>query len=787
MTLEGIIDHAIPAHKHTPMYLMHKYWARKPSNVVNEYVFTYAREGETVLDPFNGSGVTVLEAIKLNRKAIGVDVDPVSKFLTEATAVNIDIDELVKTFEKIKENVFDEIEKYYITTCQHCKKKSRILQILIQDGEPWKIFHDCSTCKKKDTKTFDENDSKNLKKIDKMQIPYWVPEVELIHNSRINIHKGMKYTDLFSHRNLIALSIIFNEIEKVHNKNLQLVLKLAFSGSLAQCSKLLVRTPGQGPGWKIRGFWIPPNRYEMNVWHYFENRVKKVLKGKEESNKLIGGRDKNLEIFQRSATDLSFLDDNSIDYIFTDPPYGDSVPYLELNIFWSAWLKQKGLFDDEIIISDSPVRREKNKENYAKLIRIAYKELYRVLKPGKYRTLTFHNTDIFLYNLMIRAAVITGFELQKSVYQPPATISAKAQLAPYGSAVGDYYIRFQKPMSFGSKKLISTEQLDEQIYENIIVQSVKKIIAERGEPTAYPHVINSYSIISNELQKRGYLFTAESTIEDVLKKNIGTEFELVGDKKNLWWFKDPNAVKFLDRVPLTERVESTVVNRLSGYERVSYDDILQSVYLTFPNALTPDTSAILPVLNEYAEKTSDGKWRAKLIVKNRISQHDTIVNDLCKLGEKCGFDVYGDTDEYRKNIEFDVDPHALSRIKEIDAIWYCNNKIDTIFEVEHTTGITEAIVRGSNIDYKVTKIIVIPDEREKKLARKVNEPFLHERLQKDPWLFIRYDAFLAFYEKNRRKKRIEPKQLFDLHKPPTIDSEIQKILKDFETEFSSTS
>lgn len=390
---------------------------------------------------------------------------------------------------------------------------------------------------------------------------------------------------------------------------------------------------------------------------------------------------------------------------------------------------------------------------------------------------------------MIRAAVITGFELQKSVYQPPATISAKAQLAPYGSAIGDYYIRFQKPMIFGSKKMNSIEHLNKQIYENIIVQSVKKIIAERGEPTAYTHIVNSYSIIYGELKKRGYLFTAEGGIDEVLKKNLDVEFKLVNVGKNskLWWFKDPNAVRFLERVPLTERVESTVVNKLNEYDRVSYDDILQSVYLTFPNALTPDTSAILPILSEYAEKTSDGKWRAKLVVKNRISQHDTIVNDLCKLGEKCGFDVYGDTDEYRKNIEFDVKPQALSRIKEIDAIWYCNDKIDTIFEVEHTTGITEAIVRGSNIDYKVTKIIVIPDEREKKLARKVNEPFLHERLKEDPWLFIRYDAFLAFYEKNRRKKRIEPKQLFDLHKPPTIDSEIQKILKDFETEFSSTS
>lgn len=749
------------------MYSMHKYWARKPANVVREYIFTYAREGETVLDPFNGSGVTVLEALKLNRKAIGIDVDPTSMFITNATSIFIDIEDLKNTFEKIKKNIFVKINNYYLTKCSKCRKPAQIIQILIEDDLPIKINYECSICELKQLKEFDKNDQLNLKKINKTQIPYWVPPDDLVWNSRINVHKGMKLVDLFSHRNLIALSILFHEIELVANKDIQLILKLAFSAALAQCSKLLLRSPGQGPGWKIRGFWIPPNRYEMNVWHYFVNRFKKVLKGKEESNKLIGDKSKNLELFHKSSTDLSFIDDNSVDYIFTDPPYGDSIPYSELNRFWPAWLKQKPIFDDEIIISNSPIRKEKNKENYAKLIRNVYKELFRVLKPGKFMTITFHNTDIFLYNLIIRAAVITGFDLQKSVYQPPASISAKAQLAPYGSAIGDYYIRFQKPSTFN--KMQTLEDLDTKIYENIIIQSVKKILAERGEPTAYTYIVNSYSLIYQELKKRGYLFTAENGIDDVLKKNIGIEFVLVtvGKNSKLWWFKDPNSVKFLERVPLSERVENTIINKLNQFERISFDDVLQSVYLTFPNSLTPDTNSILSILKEYAEQTSDRKWRTKLIVKNRISQHDIIVNNLCKLGKKCGFEVYGDTSDFRKELSFDIKNEFMTRIRGIDVIWFTNNKITHIFEVENSTGITEALVRASNIPYSIKRIIVIPDEREKLLIRKINEPFIKEQLSNNPWLFIRYDAFNDFYEKNKRKRSLSSDEILDLSKLPS--------------------
>ena len=66
------------AKKHPSHYLMHKYWARKPHNVVRTYIEYFTSKNEIVMDPFAGSGVTPIEAIKTGRKAISVDVNPIS-------------------------------------------------------------------------------------------------------------------------------------------------------------------------------------------------------------------------------------------------------------------------------------------------------------------------------------------------------------------------------------------------------------------------------------------------------------------------------------------------------------------------------------------------------------------------------------------------------------------------------------------------------------------------------------------------------------------------------------
>ena len=116
------IDHSIPPKTHSSLYLMHKYWARKPHNVVSEYIQTYSKEGEIVLDPFLGSGVTVVEALKSKRKVIGTDLDPMAVFITRMSIIPVDLDKFQKEFLQIENNLKSKINELYHTTCLNCNK-----------------------------------------------------------------------------------------------------------------------------------------------------------------------------------------------------------------------------------------------------------------------------------------------------------------------------------------------------------------------------------------------------------------------------------------------------------------------------------------------------------------------------------------------------------------------------------------------------------------------------------------------------------------------------------------
>jgi DNA modification methylase len=799
------IDHAITPKTHPPMYYMHKYWARKPHNVVAKYIETYSLPNEIVMDPFSGSGVTPIESLKLGRRAVAVDLDPMSVFITRMTGVYVNIDEFENAFKLIKKTVKDKIYDLYKTRCNKCGKIGVLSHIVwrMTDSDfasevPLEEWYYCDCRKDLQKKNFDEEDKTTLEKMSKMPIPYWVPDVELIWNTRINVHKGTRITDLFSHRNLIALSILFHSIDELPAGNVKDLMKFVFTGFVVKASRMnFVNVGGYkslGRGWCVRGYWVPKEHMEQNVWNDYERQFNLVKKGKIESNREVKDfreadsfddiqRGKgNILILNGSALGIP-LPSDSVDYVFTDPPYGDSIPYLELHYMWSSWLKFDVNFDEEIIISDSPVRKNKNFEIYHKMLSKAFREVYRVLKPNKWLTVTFHNTDIKIYNSIIKAVILAGFDLEKIVYQPPAKPSAKGLLAPYGSAVGDYYIRFRKTEK-ESLGLAVYSEIDKERYEKIIVNTVKKIIGERGEPTSYSIIINSYPIIYDELKKSGYLFSAPEGIEEILKRNLNKEFVLVDIKDDKgevigqkWWLR---GVLFLDRVPLSERVEAITVDILNREIKVSFDDVLQQVYLRFTNALTPDTQSIKEALEEYAEKTKDGKWRLKPKIKQRESEHDSMVEILAILGKKAGFEVYADLSGWRETLELPLLQENLDRIKEIDVIWYNKNEISYEFEVENTTGITEAIVRGSNIPSTKTKrYVVIPEERQNLFYRKISEPMLKERVEEYGWQFIFYDSLKTFYERNKRSKEIQISDFEKLAEILRLEVKKQQSIQEF--------
>jgi hypothetical protein len=804
------IDYALVAEAHTPMYLMHKYWARKPHNVVAEYIKRYSREGEIVLDPFSGSGVTAIEAIKHGRKGIAIDLNPVASFITQHTAMPADIDSIKSVFARIKKVCEEKIEALYETTCKKCGAKARILATIWDRDRkhPLEIRYHCPTCNRRAAKSLDANDRKLLREIDKMKAPWWYPTTRLVYNGR-EFQEGTHLKDydsvdkLFTKRNLTALSILYNTIDSIKDSKIRNFFKFAFTSMLHLASKMCpVAKPSERSHWSeysatsfwaVQRYWIPPKFMESNVWMLFESAVngkQGLIKGKEDSNTQISyykeardfrdlNKGANILIKTYNALKLSQLvPDNSVDYVFTDPPYGGAVQYFELSTLWASWLGMSlDWWEDEITINDE---QNKDFDYYHKMMHAAFLEVYRVLKPARWLTVTFHSTDIKVYNSIIKAVLFAGFDLEKIIYQPPARASAKGLLQPYGSAVGDYYIRFRKPEK--SKQTLQSIEDDRERFEKVVVEVAKKIIAERGEPTTYTHILNG---IYPELDRYGVLLSATEDIKNVLQRYVDKEFILkdVRDKKGKiigkkWWLKDPSVVK-INLVPLHERVEKAVINVLNRQITASFDDIQKEIFIKFPNALTPEKEDIQAVLQEYATKTRDGCWRLKPKVKEREKEHSRMIFLLAKLGSKAGYDIWIGLKEQSATYEDerleqlslkelklsdDIEPERLERIKAIDVLWLKGGKIIGAFEVENTTTITEAVVRVANIPYQdqVHKVIVIPQEREGLLARKIQEPGL-QRLGIHTWKFIFYDDLGRFYEESKRRQSINISDILALN------------------------
>ncbi len=85
--LESVL-HRIPADRQGAKrhYGVHPYFTRRPANVVRAYIKHFTQPGESVLDPFGGSGVTAIEAMLLNRHGIHNDINPLANFIASQIA-----------------------------------------------------------------------------------------------------------------------------------------------------------------------------------------------------------------------------------------------------------------------------------------------------------------------------------------------------------------------------------------------------------------------------------------------------------------------------------------------------------------------------------------------------------------------------------------------------------------------------------------------------------------------------------------------------------------------------
>ena len=148
-------------------------------------------------------------------------------------------------------------------------------------------------------------------------------------------------------------------------------------------------------------YYVASQHSECSPWYNLGGKLDRLAKTFRDYRISAG----NTVITTGTASNLG-LPDNSIDYIFTDPPFGDNLAYSELNFIVEAFHQVFTLQRSEAVMSDS---QRKGLHEYYRLMKSCFSEYYRVLKPGRWMTVVFSNTQAAVWNGIQTALQESGF------------------------------------------------------------------------------------------------------------------------------------------------------------------------------------------------------------------------------------------------------------------------------------------------------------------------------------------------------------------------------------------
>jgi len=543
---------------------VHGYFTRQSWNVVSGYIKNFSQPGDVVLDPFGGSGVTVVEALVTNRKAINIDINPMAVFIVSALLAPVNFNKFSESYHKVREE--------YIS--KRPKTKKDIDRILNEYPGPLNL----SLPKGSDVQT--------------------VPE-------------------LFNNEQLAELSLLKAIIKKEKDKDIRNTLLLMFSGLITKINLTYHNNPnrpkaGQGDASAMRyyRYRIAPNPVDVDTITYFDLRYKKILAAKKEletacllNQKTLDQMNTDAQIIKGSATDLSFLPKESVDYIYTDPPYGKKIPYLDLSIMWNAWLDLEVTEDDYAKEAIEGGEHNKSKEDYNSLIAKSIQEMYRVLKFDRWLSFVFAHKDPEFWHLIVETCEKCGFEYAGAVPQKNGQTSFKKRQHPFTVLSGQLIINFKK---IRNPRTVIKANLGMDIGE-IVMQTIEGIIAKYEGATL--EQINDELIIKGlelgflDLLKKEYTDLAPLLLD---RFEYDPKTEKYSIKKN---------TKFQTHVDVKLRIRYYLISYLRRMERENktstINDIVFSILPLLKNGITPERQTILSVLEDIGERTGDDGWKLK--------------------------------------------------------------------------------------------------------------------------------------------------------------------------------
>jgi len=305
-------------------------------------------------------------------------------------------------------------------TCPHCgshlTKRSleramervydRDLEEVIDRARQVPVLINYSVGGKRYEKKPDEYDLELIRRIEESVIPYWYPTNRMPEGdeSRRNDLYGITHVHHFyTRRNVWALASCVSKpalSENVRLKNVLLFVVEQLVLGMSRLARYAPRHYSQVNQYLSGTLYVASQVVEVSPW-YILNKGK-IANLKKALNRQHGGPC----ITSCSSASSTGLRDACIDYVFTDPPFGGNLMYSELNFLWEAWLKVFTNTGPEAIENST---QGKGPREYQELMERCFREYYRVLKPGRWMTVVFHNSQNRIWNAIQEAIMRAGF------------------------------------------------------------------------------------------------------------------------------------------------------------------------------------------------------------------------------------------------------------------------------------------------------------------------------------------------------------------------------------------
>ncbi|CAR46179.1 TPA: hypothetical protein SMT48_000859 [Proteus mirabilis] len=452
--LKNLLKATKPNHDY-PAGLIHPYWARKPINITELLVEKLSNPGDLVVDPFMGSGTSLIAALKLNRRTIGSDLSPISNLLVSTILSTTDSSTHLKG---ILSSAFEEWRSYaieiYKTTDGLCVERESFNVEGSYVGGNFRLVN----CEVK-IKPIVNNNLKGKVLIcdniiysckdDELNItnPLDFERIEFVENTRIAVHNGVKASDFFTNRNKSFINHCLLYIRKTEfTESERNFLKIFLSSMLPLLRLSDKKASSQWPYWRPK-----KELTSRNPIVALNKRNKAFIDFLNWSEKELAETQCTHETFNVPADRLIdiALEDSTVDLIITDPPYADHAPYLEYSDFYWSIIDEtrtKDLWKFEIVKTNA-VGRNIDSNDYDIRMMNSFKSILKGLKDDGYFAFFYLDKNIKHWKTIKRSIIESNCVFEDVIAIPKQRRSMKAVTSPGKTLDGDLIVICRKSAS----------------------------------------------------------------------------------------------------------------------------------------------------------------------------------------------------------------------------------------------------------------------------------------------------------------------------------------------------